>query len=73
MDASRENLCHYQDEVESFVEIIVTRDETYSYVYDFTPELKEPPWLGNLLIHPLRRNSELSHLQKKNSNLILGL
>jgi histone-lysine N-methyltransferase SETMAR len=33
-----ENLCRYQDEGESFVESIVTGDETW--VYEFTPESK---------------------------------
>jgi hypothetical protein len=36
--ASLENLCHYQNEEESFMENIVTRDETW--VYEFTPESK---------------------------------
>jgi hypothetical protein len=31
-----ENLCRYQNEGESFVESIVTGDETW--VYEFTPE-----------------------------------
>jgi hypothetical protein len=38
MDASLENLCLYQDEGESFVESIITGDETW--VYKFTPESK---------------------------------
>jgi hypothetical protein len=38
MAASLENLCHYQDEGESFVERIVTGDETW--VYEFTPQSK---------------------------------
>jgi hypothetical protein len=36
MAASLENLCRYQDEGESFVESIVTGDETW--VCEFTPE-----------------------------------
>jgi hypothetical protein len=71
MAASRENICRYQDEGEPSMERIVTGYETW--VYEFTPELKETPWLGNLFIHPLRINSELNHLQKNNSSLIVGL
>jgi hypothetical protein len=37
MAALLENLCCYQDEGESFVESLVTGDETW--VYEFTPEL----------------------------------
>jgi histone-lysine N-methyltransferase SETMAR len=38
MAASLENLCHYQDEGESFMESIITGDKTW--VYKFTPESK---------------------------------
>jgi hypothetical protein len=41
MAASLEKLCRYQDEGESFVESLVTGDETW--VYEFTPYLKETP------------------------------
>jgi hypothetical protein len=39
MAASLENLCHYQDEGELFLESIITGDETW--VYEFTLRVKK--------------------------------
>jgi hypothetical protein len=63
MAASLESLCRCQDEVESFMESIVTGDETW--VYKFTQESKRNSCLGNIFIHPPQRNSKLTHQQEK--------
>jgi hypothetical protein len=42
------DFCCYQDERESFMESIITGDETW--VYEFTPKSKR-----NILIHPLQK------------------
>jgi hypothetical protein len=68
MAASFENLCRYQDEGELFVESIVTGDETW--VYEFTPKIKRNSmtWKHPHSLITKKKNSKLSHMQKKNNN-----
>jgi hypothetical protein len=63
MAASLENLCHYQDEEESFVESIVTGDETW--VYEFSLESKRNPMTWKRPHSPTTKKIKIEPSKKK--------
>jgi hypothetical protein len=72
MAAPLENLCHYQEEGELFVESIIMGEETW--VYEFTSESKRNSITWKHPHSPTIKNSKLSHLhQKNNGDRVLGL
>jgi hypothetical protein len=71
MAASLENLCHNQHEGESFVESIVTGDETW--VYEFTPESKRNSMTLKHPHSPTTKKFKIETSAKKQCDLVLGL
>jgi hypothetical protein len=72
MAASLENLCHYKDEGESFLENIDVADETW--VYKFTPDSKRNSMTWKRPHSPTTKKFKIEpSVKKNNGNHVLGL